>query len=764
MAGVTLAPDPHPHPTPQNMKSQVIRCSTLVATLLSSLVAIRAQESSAAGTRAGDEVVVLSPFVVNSTQDDGYRASNSVSGSRLNTPIKDLPFAITAFTSEFILDQNANSIFDIAKYAPGVTMRSDGFAEGNSRLSVRGFDTNSNPLRNGFTGPPVIDPTNVERVEVVKGPASFLYGQLSPGGLVNVITKRPQTFRDNSLRVSVGTDDYYRTALDVTGPVPGVGGLFYRLGGNLSQDSHYYEYYDADRWSFSPSLLYQVNKTGELMVSFERLNKNEGPVLNFKPSTFSADGVTGDVYPGLPKNWNSAALSDYRVSKSSNFVAEYTQGLGDHWNFRAAYATSTSNIEHFTHGIFIVGGGATASADVPPTATLPLIRRENAMARRPRLLNRWGDTEAFNLEAVAKYQLGRVSARLLLGWQMDTQNSDNKTDQSPVAEYPRPWDLSNPVTWDRNEVKPAVIPPRSHFHDDVEMRAYFAGLTLGFFNDRLLSLSGLRHTVSKTTSSNVRTGATFDPYETSANTPQVGLLYKLTDEISAYGSYSESFVPNNDDLLDADGNIIGPAKPVVGKGYDLGLKVALLNGKLSGTVSVYQINNTGIIQTIAAFDSDGNTSGRSVQTGEQQSQGVEFDVVISPVPHWQTYLSYSHQNPIYYKNPEDTSLEGILLQSATTDNASVWTKYKFTQGPMKGAYIAGGATWQGFQKQTNANHDLFFRPYALFDVTLGYTARLFARKVNLSLAVKNLANREYFPSVSSRGQPRTVILTMSTKL
>lgn len=745
------------------LKMQIIRCSVLAAVFLESVVALHSQVTTASAATKLDEVVVLSPFVVNASQDQGYRASNSVSGSRLNTAIKDLPFAITAFTSEFIQDIDANSIFDIVKYAPGVTLRSDGFAEGNSRLSIRGFDTHSDPLRNGFRGPPVIDPTNVERVEVVKGPASFLYGQLAPGGLVNIITKRPQTFSENTVRLSYGSDEYYRASLDSTGPVPGVNKLFYRIGGNMSQESHYYEYYDADKWSFSPSLLYQVNKTGEIMVNFERLYKSESPPLGLLPTFFSADGVTGEAYSPLPQNFNSAAASDYRISSSSNFVAEYNQGLGDHWNARAAFATSSSNIDYFTHGIFIVGGGATASADVPPTATLPGIKRENAMARRPRELNRWYDTTAYNLEAVAKYKLGSVSARLLLGWSSETQTGDNKTNQSPVAEYPRPWDLSNPATWDRNEPKPAVIPPRSHFHDDVEMTAYFAGLTLGFFDDRLLALSGLRHTSAKTTSSNVLTSTIFSPYETQANTPQIGFLYKVTPEVSAFVAYSESFVPNNDDLLDPDGNIIGPAKPVEGKGYDLGLKAAFLNGKLSGTISYYDIRNTGIIQTIAAFDSDGNTSGRSVQTGEQSSKGFEFDMVISPIAQWQTYLSYGHQTPIYSKNPEDISLEGVLLQSATRDNAAVWTKYKFTEGTLKNVYIAGGVTWQGFQKETDANHALFFRPYALYDITAGYNTKIFGHKTAITLMIKNLANKSYLPSVSSRGTPRTLILSLNTK-
>ena len=139
--------------------------------------------------------IKVSPFDVSSRLDNGYRASNSVSGSRLDSPIQELPFAIQAFTESFIKDQEPRDIFDVARYSPGVTYRSNDFNEGNANLAIRGFAVSSVDggniavMRDGFHGPTIFDFTNVSRVEVVKGPASFLYGQLAPGGIVNIITK-----------------------------------------------------------------------------------------------------------------------------------------------------------------------------------------------------------------------------------------------------------------------------------------------------------------------------------------------------------------------------------------------------------------------------------------------------------------------------------------------------------------------------------------------------------------------------------------------
>jgi len=141
--------------------------------------------------------VKVSPFDVSTFLDKGYRASNSVSGSRFDAPIRDLPFAIQAFTESFIEDQKPVNIFDIARYSPGVTYRSNDGTEGNANLAIRGFAVSATPgnvqiLRDGWHGPSIFDFTNISRVEVVKGPASFLYGQVAPGGIVNVITKTPQ--------------------------------------------------------------------------------------------------------------------------------------------------------------------------------------------------------------------------------------------------------------------------------------------------------------------------------------------------------------------------------------------------------------------------------------------------------------------------------------------------------------------------------------------------------------------------------------------
>ncbi len=717
-------------------------------------------------SRAGGEVVVLSAFEVSSNKDVGYRASNSISGSRIDTPIKDLPFALQAFTQEFVEDLNPRELFDVVRFAPGVTMRSEDFQSGNARFSIRGFDMGAYAtLRNGLPGPALFDAANIQRVEVVKGPASFLYGQLAPGGLVNVISKRPLGYASTTIRAEVGTDDYYRAVLDTSAPI-GDSGLAYRLTGSWTNDFRYYDPYKSEQGVIAPSLSWRFKNVASITVDYERLVKHEDPPLAMKPNMFFINGAAvpiGPFYP-LPKEFNIVNNADYRDSKMDNLVIEANLKLGAHWDARAAYSDQRRDITYKAHGIFGAGTGATASADVPATPTQPAILRQDANARRPRILNDNGSADTFQLEAVGKYKFQGVSLRVLAGWNYEEATVGGWNRQVPVALWRRPWDLSNPATWDRVTENPlSDYQLLSDTVADVETSAYYVGTTFGFLNDRLLALGGARRTDTENSSLNLINGVRGRTFQTDATTPQVGAMFKVSPALGLFASYSESFVPNNN-LLRINGNPTTPALPTEGEGYEAGAKLDLLEGKLSGTVTVFQVENTNLVQTLASFDPvTGGSTFNDFQSGVQESDGVEVDMVWTPNDQFQLYVSYSHQNPVYKDNPQNRALEGKLLQSATKNLANVWMKYRLTGG-LKGFYVAGGANWQSKQQQRQEDPNLFFPAYALFDAQIGYQTKIGGRDTTIELAGKNLTDKEYFPSNNSRGQLRRFILSISTRL
>jgi iron complex outermembrane receptor protein len=515
--------------------------------------------------------VRVSPFDVSSFLDQGYRASNSVFGSRFDAPIRELPFAIQAFTESFIVDQKPVNIFDIARYSPGVTYRSNDGTEGNANLAIRGFAVSATPgnvqiLRDGFHGQSIFDFTNISRVEVAKGPASFLYGQVAPGGIVNIITKSPQRQFAATANVRHGSYDEHRVDADVTGPLSDT--LFYRVAASYDQDMHYWEPYDAHSRSISPSLLWQPNERVSVSLKYENFRKVESPQLQQKPGYNRQAGVVP-----TPTDPNLSGVDVPGLSTWIDLKAD------DHWNLRAAYAHQKYKID-----LLFSGNGGMAN-----NTTLLQGRRF-----RRQIYDNSDDT--YEVQGTGKYEFGDTSLRLLLGMQYVDRSFSNWAAQAPndpalgsnPTASPLPlWNLANPSTWNRNVTIPISAltanptDQTTHYVD----KSIYAGSTFGFFKDRLLVLAGWRQTQTESQLTNHLTGQTQPAITGSAVTPQYGALYKLTPELSLFASYAESFVPGSQILNNLDGST-SPAKPTEGKGYDLGIKADLFDRRLSGTLTL----------------------------------------------------------------------------------------------------------------------------------------------------------------------------------
>ena len=258
-----------------------------------------------------DEVITLSAFEVSTSADRGYRAGNSVSATRIDTPIKDLPFTISAFTDQFINDIGARELVDVVNYAPGVTSGAKEFTQGNVRFSIRGFDGDVVPQRNGLVGNRYVDTANVARVEVVKGPASLLYGQLTPGGTVNYITKRPQPKPFVSLKQEFGTDSFYRTEFDANQPLGKT--VQTRLVAAYENGIQWAETGESKSWLVAPSLLFKPTPFLSVIIDYEWSHRNEAPVLGMMPNT-QITGLSGAPsaanYPNLAARSRQQALSD----------------------------------------------------------------------------------------------------------------------------------------------------------------------------------------------------------------------------------------------------------------------------------------------------------------------------------------------------------------------------------------------------------------------------------------------------------------------
>jgi iron complex outermembrane receptor protein len=736
--------------------------------------------------------VRVSPFDVSTHLDYGYRASNSVSGSRFDMPIRDLPFAIQAFTDSFIKDQKPRNIFDVVRYAPGVTYRSNDFNEGNANLAIRGFAVSATPgnvqiLRDGFHGPSIFDFTNISRVEVVKGPASFLYGQVAPGGIVNIITKSPQPRFAASADASYGSYGEYRFDADLTGPVSKT--LFYRLAASYDQDMHYWDPYDALSWDISPSLLWQPNDRVSVSLKYETFHKVESPQLMQKPGYTGQSGVVPtpsdpnlfavDV-PGLPDNWNSMSFRDYRRSDTNNPSAWIDFKAGDHWNLRTGF----SHLEYEVDALF------SGNLGMANNTTFLQGRR----FRRTTYTNR---DDTFQADAVGKYDYGWTTLRLLLGGQYVDRRFDNQAGQAPndpalganPTASPLPlWDLRDPSTWNRVVTIPLSaltvnqVDQTTHYVD----KSVYGGATFGFFNDRLLVLAGGRLTSTESQLTDNLTGQSQPQFRASAVTPQYGVLYKLTPGLSLYASYAESFVAGSQILNNPDGTT-STAKPTEGQGYEIGVKADLFGGRLSGTLTCFDIRNKNIVNDVSILNpATGFQNIFNIQSGEQRSRGIELDATATLTDNWQLNLSYSYMDAriiefsgndatILAQDPSTLDAAGQAnyknvrafhnapLQMSAPHLANLWTRYNFTRGTIRGVYVGGGFNFVYDQAILPNSPEFADQTYTLLNALVGYSWKGRGDRISVDLMGKNLADEHYRPSQSTRGRPREVLLTLTAR-
>lgn len=735
--------------------------------------------------------VLVSPFDVSSHLDRGYRASNALSASRFDAPVRELPFAIQAFTESFIKDQNPRDIHDIARYSPGVTYRSNDFNEGNANLAIRGFAVSSVPggtqvMRDGFLGPSIFDFTNVARVEVVKGPSSFLYGQVAPGGIVNIITKSPQSRYAATSDATVGTDGQYRAQVDVTGPASTT--LLYRLAASYDQDMHYWDPYDAHARNISPTLLWQPNDRFSVSLKYENFRKFESPQVMQKPGygrqsgivpTPSDPNLSGADVPGLPDNWNSMSDVDFRRSETEGLNAWMDYRAGEHWHVRGGYARQSYSVGALFSGNFGMSNNTTF-----------------LQGRRLRAQTYNNHSETFSVDAVGQFRFAAASLRLLLGAQHVWRRFDNWAAQAPndpalgsdPTASPLPlWDLRDPSTWDRQVDIPlsALTENRASGRSNSVDQSVYAGSTLGLMDERLLLLGGLRLTSTRSDITNFVTQQT-DRLTARKATPQVGVLYKITPQLAAFASYAESFVPGARILNRLDGSM-APAVPSEGNGFDIGIKADLLDGRVSGTLSVFDLRNSRIVNDLAQTNNAGSVVIYNLQSGEQRSRGVELDLTLTPLPHWQVYLSYSHtdarivevtgndaailaQDPatldaagqLNYKNV--SLLHGARLQMSAPNLANLWTRYDFTSGALLGAYVGGGFNLVRDQTLLPDGPPSSRQSYTLVNALAGWSWLTAGQRVSLELAGRNLGGATYRPSQSTRSRPREVLLTLRATL
>ena len=696
-------------PIPQKFRGGIIPFVLILAWVQPGRVPPRAPEDPAP---TNTETITLSPFQVSSEGDTGYGVDQTVSATRTATKLADLPISITILTNQFLDDLATTDIQTALLYANVTTPNTDAFTSTvSSTYIVRGF--NAATMHDGFLGAGGSTPVAriaIDRVEVVKGPESLLYGEMAPGGLVNIVSKRPSSTPSTTLSAFGGSYDLYGGTLDTTGPITHDGRFTYRLMGSYTDGNAIEVGQSQKRQEWVAMLGGQVSANTDFNLEYDFAHHHaaapggEAYFVQLGNDPAGRGAQVQYLVPGTASapdpSYNYRGPGTYGDGIERYLSAVIHQRWGENWNTRLAYASiwdTTGSITNKTGAPVLTVNGNIAYTSKAGTST----------------------TQSIQYDVTNTWKIFGAELKFLAGAAADIGVTSSIAGNSTFS-YTK-WTLLSPSTW------PVPWPPLSPAlstytalssdsggvsHDG----AVYTSDTVSMFQNRLHLLGGAREQRIVSTATNLVPPVSSQGYAENDATYQLGALFQATKTVGVYFDWSESFQPQNAVLRNpkpinpATGlpflnatNGAYPAKPILGQGHDLGFKATLVEGKLYLNLAYYDVRESNQVQTRVNTDpSSGNTVDTyDVQSGAEWSQGLELGLVGNPFKGVDVMVNYNQP------------FSGILLSDATTpclcparsckrcnpkEQLSFFVKYTAQTGWANGGFFGlGGRYWGDFQ-------------------------------------------------------------------
>jgi iron complex outermembrane receptor protein len=672
-----------------------------------------AQEDSA------DETVTLDRLEVSESNNALYQSRATLSGTKLDTPLHDLPQAIQVVPFQVIRDQQALVLEDAVRNVSGV-YRENTFGNTLDRFSIRGFSQNQF-LRDGFRDPQnqVRSLAGVERVEVLKGPASILYGQLEPGGIINVVTRRPQRMSAYVADVQVGTDQLFRVNLDATGAAAPDSPVLVRLTASAERSDSFrgVAATKIERIDLAPSFTWEISEKTDAWVQFNYLRSERPFDRGLVALGTGVAAVPNDRFLGEP--------GDHLFVEQHGVVTEINHRFNANWRLRQGLRGSWSDSNDFR-----------AEPSSNPSAT-------GVLNRRWSMNDDEGHTLATQTDLLGSLQTGAISHRVLAGFDL-TQTEAGGINGSNPTNIPlnifapiygvTPLPITALARDDRNTTDGVGL----YVQDQINLR------------DDLKLLASVRYDAVDYTGRDFLDGTTRRQSD-DAWTPRAGVVYQPIKSVSLFASYSKGFNPVTSGSL-ANGDA---PRPTTGEQIEGGVKTEFFGGKLTSTVAAFEITKQNLTL------SDPANTGFVIQTGEVRSRGFEFDISGRLAAGWDVIASYAF---IDAEITRDTALRvGNRLLSVPEHGASLWSVYRLQHGALRGFGFGGGAFYVGERAGDSAN-SFWIPSYVRVDATLFYERPSWRAAIN----IRNAFDRDYYAAASSRtridpGAPLAVIGSVSVR-
>lgn len=675
---------------------------------------------------ASTDALELEPTQVVGTREQGYRATIAPTANKSDTPVKETPFSIQTVTRELIEDRGVTTFGEAIRTVPGLTNQV-GFGGVNDRFRMRGFGTESN-LKNGVRRANFVaidDLANIEQIEVLKGPASALYGRFEPGGVVNMVTKKPLAEQRTRIDFSAGRYDFYRTTLDSTGPLSDT--LGYRLTAAWQDNGSFRDFVDNESQFISPVLRWQLAEQTALTFEFEYARKVADMDRGFGNNPRYLDAP-------IERNFAEPYTRASAISKLASITLDHA--LDDNWDLHAAVQASDARLDAYWYSYGFLNGGIGGTPDAP------------TVSRRPQL-NHDRQIDATALAEVSRrFRTGEVGHRILIG----TEVSRDWWDYDAAVGSTSVIDFNNPVYG----TPPSALTPAGEGRFINESWALYVQDEMAFGSEeRWRLLLGGRYDHMEASAIDDYYGLS-DPAEKSfsAFSPRVGLTWTPLDPLSLYASWSRSMRTELNNGILRGGELPSPVK---GEQYEAGVKLSLLDGRLTPTLAYFDIRRrNGLVS-----DPNDPTFTYSIQVGEQRSKGWELDVPFMITPQWRLLASYTRLNASISDDP-DTDLQGNRLANAPRTNASLWTTYDLG-GLAQGVSLGVGANYVG-ERAANTANSFTLPSYTRWDANLTYVFGQ-GQQYRAQLNVQNLFDERYYDSGGSfvptyPGAPRTAMVTL----
>lgn len=688
-----------------------------------------------------------------------YQNDVSFLATKTATPLHDVPQAISYVTKEVMADRQAYRVNDVVENISGINQ----FSYYND-FTIRGFRSQQeliNGLRViGLFGPQIIT-ANLERVEVIKGPASAVFGNASPGGTMNRVTKKPLTEDRKAITFTTGSFNTLRSTLDFTGPLNEDKTLLYRLNMAYENSNDFRDLQEFRSFMVAPSITFLP--TDNTSINFDLVITNYDGKLDRGQPIFGASA--GTDLTTTPISFAIGAPNDYHETNEVYSTLSLNHRFTDKLSFNASYmrfSVREDLFEHRTSNRFAVDS---LGQQIPTLMGMRISAREGEQTSD-------NVTTYFVLDA----DTGPIEHKILLGYDFvqlvrpvgngsifTSSSAIYRTRNGGLAQY----DPENPQNYffDENG-NPVPNIPHFNLEDPNYVLGYPSDYILGraespatrFYSqgvyvqdqlkwNRWQVLLGLRQEFYVDVTNYKQPGE--EEVQQNKLLPRIGLVYGLTERINLYGTYTESFQPQNPaDLVAAQG---GPFDPMEGQMIEFGAKGLFWDNRLAITLAAYDIENQNILI-------NDPSTGLLVQRGGEEAQGVELDINGQILPGLSLTANYAY-NEARITESDNEELIGEIKENAPQHSGGFFAKYAFGKGALSGLNVNLGAN---FVTERNTFEQALQLPgYTVFDAGVAYRVN----KVNIAFTLNNVFDKTHWAGGYSfvrlfPGAPRNFLLSV----